>query len=108
MGRSAALLATALMLAACGADFDLGKLSAGAADILSNNLRLELESEPTGAEAKTSLGPSGRTPCSLSLRSGSDFTVTFALDKTGLTSARAPFPSSARRRSRRSGAGPRA
>jgi len=80
MGRSAALLATALMLAACGADFDLGKLSAGAGDIISNNLRLEFESEPTGAEAKTSLGPSCRTPCSLSLRSGSEFTVTFALD----------------------------
>jgi hypothetical protein len=39
-----------------------------------------MESESAGAEAKTSLGPSCRTPCSLSVKSGSDFMVTFALD----------------------------
>jgi hypothetical protein len=83
MGRSAALLATAVMLAAC-ADFDMSKFdaskyTASAGDLLSNHLRLELESEPAGAEAKTSLGSSCRTPCSLSV-APADLTVTFALD----------------------------
>ena len=75
MGRSAALVAAALMLAACTSfsDVDLFKS-------VSNSVDLQLESQPPGAEAKTSLGPSCRTPCSLSLKSGSDFTVTFALD----------------------------
>jgi hypothetical protein len=80
MGRSAALVATALMLAACGsfADVDMSKFTVNPADLLSK--RLELESEPAGAEAKTSLGPSCRTPCSLPIRADGDFTVTFALD----------------------------
>jgi hypothetical protein len=82
MGRSAALVATAFMLAACGsfADVDLSKYTVNPGDLLSGNLRLELESEPAGAEAKTSLGPSCRTPCALPIKPGSDFTVTFALD----------------------------
>jgi hypothetical protein len=41
---------------------------------------LQLESEPAGAEAKTSLGPSCRTPCALPIGPIPDFTVTFTLD----------------------------
>jgi hypothetical protein len=77
MGRRAALLATAFMLAACG-EMDLSKFTV--LDVVSNKLRLELESEPPGAEAKSSLGPSCHTPCSLSLAVDSVFTVTFALE----------------------------
>jgi hypothetical protein len=40
---------------------------------------LAIESEPPGAEAKTSLGQSCRTPCQLSVQPGSEFSVTLAL-----------------------------
>src|SRR5262245_36826375 len=40
---------------------------------------LAIESEPTGAEAKTSLGQSCRTPCQLSVQPGSEFSVSLAL-----------------------------
>jgi len=40
---------------------------------------LAIESEPSGAEAKTSLGQSCRTPCQLSVQPGSEFSVTLAL-----------------------------
>jgi len=39
---------------------------------------MQFESEPAGAEAKTSLGQSCRTPCSLAVTSN-EFTVNFAL-----------------------------
>lgn len=39
---------------------------------------MQFESEPAGAEARTSTGQTCRTPCSLAV-SGSEFTVTFAL-----------------------------
>jgi hypothetical protein len=41
---------------------------------------LLIESNPAGALAKTSLGPSCRTPCTLKIGSGNDFTVAFTLD----------------------------
>jgi hypothetical protein len=40
---------------------------------------LAIESEPPGAEAKTSLGQNCRTPCQLSVQPGSEFSVTLAL-----------------------------
>jgi len=40
---------------------------------------LAIESVPPGAEAKTSLGQSCRTPCQLAVQPGSEFSVTFAL-----------------------------
>jgi len=40
---------------------------------------LAIESEPPGAEAKTSLGQSCRTPCQLSVQPGSEFSVTLSL-----------------------------
>jgi hypothetical protein len=41
---------------------------------------LLIESNPAGAVAKTSLGPSCKTPCTLQIGSGNDFTVAFTLD----------------------------
>jgi hypothetical protein len=41
---------------------------------------LLIESNPAGALAKTSLGPSCKTPCTLQIGAGNDFTVTFTLD----------------------------
>jgi PEGA domain len=40
---------------------------------------LVLESEPSGAEARTSLGQSCRTPCQLAVQPGSEFSVTLVL-----------------------------
>jgi hypothetical protein len=38
--------------------------------------QLRIDSEPHGAEAKSSQGPACQTPCELSVASGSDFLVT--------------------------------
>jgi hypothetical protein len=75
MGRSAAFVAAALTLTACTSFSDLEMFRT-----VSNSVDLQLESQPAGAEAKTSLGPSCRTPCTLPITAGPDFTVTFALD----------------------------
>lgn len=40
---------------------------------------LLIESNPAGAVAKTSLGKSCHTPCTMQIASGHDFTVTFTL-----------------------------
>jgi hypothetical protein len=40
---------------------------------------VQVESEPAGAEAKSSVGPSCRTPCALSVATSNPFTVTFTL-----------------------------
>ena len=40
---------------------------------------LRIESEPAGAEAKTSLGQSCRTPCELTVQTPGEMTVTLAL-----------------------------
>ncbi|MGP0094077.1 MAG: hypothetical protein ACLPKB_29650 [Xanthobacteraceae bacterium] len=50
---------------------------------VSNTVDLQLESQPPGAEAKTSLGQSCRTPCTLTITAGpngAQFTVEFTLD----------------------------
>jgi hypothetical protein len=41
---------------------------------------LRVESEPPGADARSSQGQSCRTPCELTVQSGSDMTVSFALN----------------------------
>ena len=40
---------------------------------------VQVESEPAGAEAKSSVGPGCRTPCALSVATSNPFTVTFTL-----------------------------
>ncbi len=40
---------------------------------------IQLESEPPGAEGRTSVGPTCRTPCSLNVATTAEFSVTFAL-----------------------------
>jgi hypothetical protein len=45
-------------------------------------IQVQLESQPAGADAKTSLGPGCKTPCSVSVPApDTGFTVTFALPK---------------------------
>src|SRR5262249_22600214 len=75
MSRVIAVTAWGLMLGACSAALtspDFLK-SAPQAETLA------IESEPAGAEAKTSLGQSCRTPCQLAVQPGSEFSVTLAL-----------------------------
>jgi hypothetical protein len=46
------------------------------------NVQVQLESQPSGADAKTSLGPGCKTPCSVSVPApDSSFTVSYALAK---------------------------
>ena len=42
---------------------------------------LQLESRPPGAEARTSAGPSCRTPCAVSVPAAAPLTVTYTLDR---------------------------
>jgi len=76
MSRLIAVVAWGFMLAACSAtmpnlNLDFMK-SAPQAETLA------IESEPPGAEAKTSLGQSCLTPCQLSVQPGSEFSVMLA------------------------------
>jgi hypothetical protein len=44
-------------------------------------VNVQLDSMPPGAEARTSLGPSCRTPCSVPVTTDGSFSVTFTLPK---------------------------
>src|SRR5436190_22367047 len=75
MGRVMSFTACGLMLCACSAAMP-------SLDFLKSapqSETLAIESEPAGAEAKTSLGQSCRTPCQLAVQPGSEFSVTLAL-----------------------------
>lgn len=77
--RRAIILATAgLGLAGCGS------MSVPGLDAFRPtppSMTLQLESLPPGAEARTSLGPSCRTPCAVSIPRTDNFTVTYTLDR---------------------------
>jgi hypothetical protein len=75
MSRVIAVTACGLMLGACSTAMP-------SLDFLKSapqSETLAIESEPTGAEARTSLGQSCRTPCQLAVQPGSEFSVTLAL-----------------------------
>jgi PEGA domain len=65
------------MLAACSAT--MPSLSLDFMKSAPQAETLAIESEPPGAEAKTSSGQSCRTPCQLPVQPGSEFSVTLAL-----------------------------
>src|SRR5262245_43977549 len=75
MGRVIAVMACGFMLAACSTTMPSLDFMKSAPQAES----LAIESEPPGAEAKTSLGQSCRTPCQLSVQPGSEFSVTLSL-----------------------------
>ena len=69
----------ALFAAGCSSwtpswDWVPSSLSGGA------NVSLTIESDPPGADAKTSLGPSCRTPCMLPVPADREFTVNYSLN----------------------------
>jgi len=76
MTRVVVVTACSLALAACSTSMpsmDFFK-STPATEVL------RVESEPPGADARTSQGQSCRTPCELTVQSGSEMTVSFALN----------------------------
>ena len=75
MSRVIAVMACGFMLAACSTTMPSLDFMKSAPQAES----LAIESEPPGAEAKTSLGQSCRTPCQLSVQPSSEFSVTLAL-----------------------------
>lgn len=79
MKRVVAIAACALSLAGCSSlpswmQFDTPSFMKSAPVATT----MQFESEPAGAEARTSLGQACRTPCTLAMAS-SEFTVNFAL-----------------------------
>src|ERR1051325_11989352 len=72
-------VASALLAAGCSSwtpswDFIPSSLSSGA------NVSLTIESDPPGADAKTSLGLACRTPCMIPVPADRSFTVTYSLN----------------------------
>ena len=77
MSRVIAVMACGVSLAACSA-------SMPSLDFLKSAPQTEalrIESEPPGADAKTSSGQSCRTPCELAVQPGGEFSVTLALER---------------------------
>ena len=75
MSRVIAIAACGLTLAACSATVSSLSLLKPAP----SSEALRIESEPPGAEAKTSLGQSCRTPCELGAQAAGEFSVTLTL-----------------------------
>jgi hypothetical protein len=75
MSRFIAVIACCFMLAACSAAMPSLDFTGSVPQVES----LAIESEPPGAEAKSTLGESCRTPCQLSVKPGSEFSVTLEL-----------------------------
>jgi hypothetical protein len=77
MRRVIVIAAAGLSLAGCSSfSWDAFKSTPPA-------VQVQLESTPPGADARTSLGPGCKTPCVVSITppEGSDFTVTYTMDK---------------------------
>jgi hypothetical protein len=76
MRRGIAIALAAVSLGGCSAvSWDMFKSAPP-------TVQVQLESNPTGADAKTSLGPGCKTPCSVSVPApDAPFTVSYALDK---------------------------
>jgi hypothetical protein len=68
-----------LLLGGCGSG-SMNELFPGMASSNAGKATVQLQSEPAGAQAKTSLGSSCQTPCSLEVAANGEFSVTFSLD----------------------------
>jgi hypothetical protein len=76
MIRAIAVAACGFWLAGCTSmmpNFDLGASRAATTN-------LTIESDPPGAEARTSLGATCRTPCTMAVPAANEFTVSYTLD----------------------------
>jgi len=82
--RDRRLKALGAAVAAAAAGFGLASCSSsmpgfGSLKPKPTTTLLLVESNPAGAQAKTSVGPKCITPCTMQIGSGNDFTVTFTL-----------------------------
>jgi hypothetical protein len=76
MSRIVAILACGFALAACSMSMpSLDYFRSGPATEV-----LRIESEPPGADARTAAGEACRTPCELTVASGGDIAISFALN----------------------------
>ncbi len=80
------VIAIALAGASAGAGASLGGCSSSSfMDYFKSappTIQVQLESQPSGAEAKTSVGPGCKTPCSVSVATAdNNFTVSYTLAK---------------------------
>ena len=80
MYRVIAIVGAGLVLAACSSSStNLDWLKSGSFRIESVPQTVRFESEPPGADVKTSTGQTCRTPCALSLAGDKSFNVTYTL-----------------------------
>lgn len=77
MYRVIAIVGGTLLLAACSSSGSLVNLDGLKPEPMTETI--QFETDPAGAEARTSTGQTCRTPCSLSLPANNSFTVTFNL-----------------------------
>jgi hypothetical protein len=75
MRRVIIIAAASMSLAGC-ASFSMDSLKSAPAPVT-----VQLDSNPQGADAKTSLGPSCKTPCSVPVSADGSFSVTYSLAK---------------------------
>lgn len=84
LGRpSGGIMTRVVAVAACGFALAACSMSMPSMDIFKSTPPTEVlrvESEPPGADARTSQGQSCRTPCELTVQSGAEMTVSFALN----------------------------
>lgn len=80
MYRVLTIVGGSLLLAACSSTPDWFKFNTDAFKSSPLTDTVQFESEPPGAEAKTSTGQTCRTPCSLTLNADAPFSVTFTLN----------------------------
>src|SRR5437016_12781484 len=78
MSRVIAVMACGFSLAACSSLPSMPSMSFLKPSPTTEALRIE--SEPPGAEARTSQGQSCRTPCEVVVQTGSELSVTLALN----------------------------
>jgi hypothetical protein len=81
MSRVVYVIACGLTLAACsGSAPNWGNIFGGSPPPPPEPVALRIESDPPGAEAKSSIGPGCRTPCALPIaEAGGNFAVTMTL-----------------------------
>ena len=83
MGRVSGVIllsAFGLSVAGCSSGGSVNSPFSGMASSNPPKATIQLQSEPAGAQATTSLGSSCQTPCSLELAANNDLSVTFSLD----------------------------
>ncbi len=78
------VISGAALLAGCSTSWmptwNLGSVGSTFSNFAGANVSLTIESDPPGADARTSLGPACRTPCMIPVSADREFTVTYTLN----------------------------